>query len=168
MTSNSNHRSISFDLDASTLLQELIEDRERFSKDELNTSLARQLAFKAWHMCDHTYKQSSSFKSLRELQHHVKSQCSDLEYMQDICNATKHAEVKRYTPRIMSTELHQGAFSNGDWDRSDWDVSRLQLIENDGSKVDFLDSLDRVIQYWSNFFCASDFKTLRTSTQTYS
>ena len=57
----------SFSLDATSALEALRTTVKRFRDDDLNVDLARDCAYKAWHLCDHVSKAlgpNSPFASL--------------------------------------------------------------------------------------------------------
>ena len=146
-----------FGLDSTTLLQELLETQSKLKSDPTNKSLARDCAIKSWHMCEHVFRQShiqSEYTSLRGFQDHAKTDCPELAYMQDICNATKHVQITKYDPSIRSTELSGGfcplGFSRG------FDVRRLKIITGDNQKEDFLDAVDCVVQFWRSYHSVTD------------
>ena len=148
-----------FGLDSTTLLQELLDAQSKLESDPLNESLARDCALKSWHMCEHAYRLShiqSKYTSLHDLQHHAKSKCPELSYMQDICNATKHVQITKYEPSIRSAELSDGDFCSGDWDLKDFDVGILKIITSDSKELDFVDALDSVVQFWRSFLGVID------------
>jgi len=143
-----------FGLDSTTLLQSLEEGWEQLNTDPLNKQIARQCAINAWHMCDQLQVQTDKkqqFRNLRELQDHVKTVCPELAYMQDICIESKHAQITRHPPSILSAELYKGDFCPLDFDRKDWNVSRLKITTSDNNEVDFLDALGCVIQFWRTY-----------------
>ena len=145
----------SFGLTARSALHALKSDAEKFKEDVLNEDLARVCAIKAWHLCDHVSNEvdsNSKFTKLKCLRNHVKQACPELAYLQDICNASKHAKIKKYTPPVDEARLIDGDFSHLDFDPRDFDVPRLEVKLRDGQSVLFGDVLDRAINFWTNFF----------------
>ena len=143
----------SFGLDAPSALKALKTASERFNNDDLNEDLARDCAIKAWQLCDHAFNalgSTSRFATLGGLQDHVKDACPELAYLQDICIASKHGEILRYTPRIDEARFKGGAFSH-DFSR-DFDISRLEIELPGGQTIFFNDVLDRAVNFWSKFF----------------
>ena len=143
----------SFGLDAASALKALQTASERFRNDDLNEDLARDCAIKAWQLCDHVFNalgSTSRFATLGGLQDHVKHTCPELAYLQDICTASKHGEISRYTPRITEARFQGGAFSR-DFSR-DFDISRLEIELPGGQTIFFNDVADRAVDFWSKFF----------------
>ena len=98
----------SFGLDAGSALEALKTSAERFLSDDLNEDLARDCAYKAWHLCDHAFNAlgpNSPFESLQKLQAHVRGVCPELAYEQDICITSKHGERTHHPPRIAGAEF---------------------------------------------------------------
>ena len=101
----------SFGLDAASALEEFRTAVKRFGVDDLNEDLARDCAYKAWHLCDHAWQargSNSPFASLRKLQTHARRACPELAYLQDICTESKHGEITKYTPSIKEARHHTG------------------------------------------------------------
>ena len=143
----------SFGLDALSALEALRIAVKKFRHDDLNEDLARDCAGKAWHLCDHVFKAlapNPPYAKLQALQKHVREGCPELAYLQDICTESKHAEITRYTPRIVEARLHGGAFSRA-FSRG-FDISRLEVELCGGEAVSFNDVIDRALDYWSRFF----------------
>lgn len=142
----------SFDLDARTALAELQRAMEEFRSNDLDDALARNVAVKAWHLGDHAFKAlgtRSGFDSLPQFQNHVRDECPELAWLQDVCIETKHGEITRYPPRIHAARLHRGSFSRG-FSRG-FDVSRLEISFPDGQKVWFIDAAERALEFWWRF-----------------
>ena len=127
---------------------------KRFGDDDLNEDLARDCAYKAWHLCDHVSKaigcSNSQFASLQKLQDHVRGACPALAYLQDICIESKHAAITRYTPRIKEARHHDGAFSNAF--SSGFDISRLEIELLGGQTLPFRNVVESAVDFWSEFF----------------
>ena len=121
--------------------------------NDLDDALARTIAVRAWHHCDHVFKTlgaDSGFDSLPEFQNHVRGECPELSWLQDLCNETKHREISRYAPNIDAARQHDSAFSR-EFSR-DFDISFGELILPDGQEVWFLDAAERTLEFWSRFF----------------
>ena len=145
----------SFGLDASSALEAFKTTVEKFEDDNLNKDLARDCAIKAWHLCDHVFKAlgpNSQFINLGDLQDHVRRNCPELSYLQDICIDSKHGEITHYSPRIDKAEFQDGDFSHRDFDTHDFDIPRLEIELAGGQTVLFSDVVDRVVNFWSKFF----------------
>ena len=145
----------SFGLDAVSALEAFKSTAERFQADDLNEDLARDCATKAWHLCDHTFPAlhpASQFTNLPHFQRHVRQNCPELGYLQDICIETKHGKITNYVPRIDETRYHGGDFSKEDFDHNDFDVSRLEITLPSGQIVPFRKLISCALDYWSKFF----------------
>ena len=145
----------SFGLDAAAALVAFKTTVRRFKNDALNGDLARHCAYKAWHLCDHVFEELSSnspFTGKADIQDHVRYNCPELAYLQDICIESKHGKISRYVPHIDETRHHAGDFSRDDFDSRDFDVSRLEIKLPDGQTVLFDDTVDRAVDFWSKFF----------------
>ena len=144
----------SFGLDAPSAFDALRSAVKRFKEDDLDEDLARDCACKAWHLCDHVFKalgSSPEFAGLRDLQDHVRAECPALAYLQDVCTASKHAEITLYQPSIDVAHVHVGDFSREDFCSNDFDTSRLELVLPQGETVAFNEVMDRAVAFWSQF-----------------
>ena len=142
----------SFGLDAAALFEELRAAVERFKADDLDRTLARECAAKAWHLCDHVYKalgSDSRFQNLQNLQASVRESCPELGYLQTICIDYKHGEVRK--PRIEEARLRVGDFSREDFNSDDFHTSRLEILLPGGQVVPFNDVIDRAVDFWARF-----------------
>ena len=145
----------SFGLDAASALEEFRTAVKRFGVDDLNEDLARDCAYKAWHLCDHAWQargSNSPFASLRKLQTHARRACPELAYLQDICTESKHGEITKYTPSIKEARHHSGDFCREDFSSEDFDTSRLEIELPDGRTVPFDNVISRALEFWSDFF----------------
>lgn len=148
---------LSFGLTASSALQELRTNADFFNRDELNETLARDCAQKAWHLCDLFFNEvgpTSSFKDLPSFKSHVRKVCPDLDYLRDICIASKHGKITRYKPSIDDARYHDGDFCREDFDPHDFSVPRLAITLHDGQQLLFDDVLESVVVFWRNLFSA--------------
>ena len=117
---------------------------ERFRSNDLDEGLARDCAWRAWHLCDYVPRElgpNHRFSNLPDLKNHVKCVCPELAYIQDIWNATKHVEITRYTPQVKTARYHGGAFSRG------FDTSCLEIVLADGQRVYFADVIYRAVEF---------------------
>ena len=145
----------SFGLTASSALQALRDAAGRFEQDPLNVDLARECAQKAWHLCDHFFHEAgpnSTFPDLGSLQDHVRQACPELGYLQDICIASKHAKITRYTPSIREARKLDGDFCREDFDQNDFNVPRLEITLIHGRQLLFDEVLERAVAFWTQFF----------------
>ena len=140
-------------LDAASALVAFKTTVRRSKNDALNGDLARHCAYKAWHLCDHVFEALSSnspFTGKADLQDHVRHNCPEVAYLQDICIESKHGKISRYVPHIDETRHHAGDFSRDDFDCRDFDVSRLEIKLPDGQTVLFDDTVDRSVDFGRN------------------
>ena len=147
--------SLSFGLTASSALQELRDAVSTFRQDELNETLARECALKAWHLCDHFFDEcgtKSSFANLKSLKRHVKQACPELGYLQAICNASKHGRNTKPSQGVTDTNKLDGDFCREDFDPHDFNVPRLEITLSDGQKLLFDDVLYCAMSFWVRFF----------------
>ena len=146
----------SFDLDAPSALENLKATVEALKVDSLNTDIARTCALQAWHLCEHvfyTLHPESSNNCLRDFQKRIKSECLELSYMQDICNATKHARISNYDPHTQATRVQEnGDFHHDDFDPHDFDTPRLAVELHNGQLILFIDVADAAVNFWSSLF----------------
>ena len=106
----------------------------------------------AWHIIDWIAVERNpnvSRKGLQNIQKNFKLKCSSLAIMKDLCNRVKHCQITKYTPGVKKTEKHQGDYSN-DYS-NDFDVSRLIIELDDGSKKRFEDEIALVISFWITY-----------------
>ena len=142
-----------FGLNASQMLHELLGMYRQFREDPLNTKLARDCSSHVWHLFEsifHEFGSQLPFANLTELRTRVESDFAGIAYLHDICSATKHVNLSRPKANIKDTRLHRGGFSR-DFDRHDFDTSRLEIVLSDGQRIDFEDVLDQAIDYWTTF-----------------
>ena len=93
------------------VLSALKKEAAAFQKDPLNTELANQCAIDAWSLCDWVFKEYGTklgLEKLDQLQTHMKQQCPQLAFFQDVANASKHKEITKYVPRLKEAKDHHG------------------------------------------------------------
>ena len=150
---------LSFGLDVLSAFEDLERALDKLKHDDLNKDLARECACKAWHLSDHVFNElgaAAGFKDLLKFQEHIRSDCRELAYLQDICIASKHGKITRYSPRIIEACEHEGDFCPRDFSR-DFDISHLQLKLHDGETLFFIDVADRAVAFWSLFLAEHGF-----------
>ena len=116
----------------------------------LNISLAEKACSDAWHLNDWVYKEKQTLNNLLTLEEFRKvlyEECPEMRILHDIVNTSKHKELSRPKARIIKTKKHSGAFSS-DFS-NDFDISRLEVYLEKGSKIDIDDLLKIAIDYWS-------------------
>jgi hypothetical protein len=133
-------------------LAKLLEDFEDFKKDDTSSRLAINCAMTAWHLSDWIYFEYKFDKvsKLFDFQESIKSTCPSLQVMHDITNGSKHFKLTKHQPKVAETKLHGGSFDKS-FDRS-FDISTLDVEMKDGSKKYFEDELQKVINFWTNYF----------------
>jgi hypothetical protein len=146
---------LSFDIKSSNdFLQKLVEDHEEFKLNSTSSRIALNCAMTAWHLSEWIYNEyherlGTEFSSLKDFQAKMKEQCPSLQIMHDLANGTKHFKLNRHKSTIESTKLHQGDF-NSDFSR-DFDISSLDIILNNGTKVYFEDEINACLNYWIKY-----------------
>ena len=129
---------------------------EALRVDSLNTDIARTCALQAWHLSEHVFYALPLERSpycLRNFKKYIKRECPELSYMQDICNATKHAKILSYNPHTRATRIQKnGDFHHDDFDPHDFDTPRLEVELHNGQLILFIDVADAAVDFWSSFF----------------
>lgn len=123
-----------------------------YENNVLNEQKAIECAEHLWHMCDWFFKKYESklpYHSLCDMKGEYGKECKVLRVMRDICNSYKHSGLdSERNPIIKETKKHEGAFSQ-EFSR-EFDISHLEVVYNDGSKVYFEDAVQKVIEFWEN------------------
>lgn len=145
---------LSFDIkDSKDLFQKLSEEYRLCKNDRLSTNKAINFACTAWDLAEWVAKEQDpelSSGKIKEFKSDIKSKCPSLSIMQDICNGVKHRNISKYNPVVLKTEKHNGDF-NDDFSR-DFDISALFVIMGDGNKIFFEDEVEKVMDFWNNYF----------------
>lgn len=136
-----------FGLSTSTdFLEELRETVADLNNDPVNPRLARYAAIVAWSMCDWVETELA-----RPVQHsQFKEQCPALGYLQELANVFKHRKLRPRKAVTLAAAVKTGAFSRG-FSR-DFDIARLELHLEDGSKLWFEDVIQQALEFWDCFF----------------
>lgn len=167
---------LTFDIKSSIdFFKKMILEYEDFKENHLSARYAINCAINSWHLTDWTFQeyfkdaikyQDEEREKLKNGKIYVKTifglgkyqdelikQCQNLKYMKFICNGSKHCILKD-TGIKGETKTHQGDFAYPDFDRHDFDMDRLVLIEN-GQQLDFeklfLDTKEFWEKYLKNF-----------------
>lgn len=144
---------LSFDIrNSSDFFKKLLEDYNEFKKDDTSSRVALNCAMTGWHLIDWVYFEfmTTKYSSLIEFQKELKCQCPGLQILQDITHSTKHHTLTRHNPSIKTTNLHKGDFGK-DFSR-DFDISSLEIIKKDGTKLYFDKEMEKVIDFWNVYF----------------
>lgn len=142
---------LSFDIkNSSDFFKKLLEDYNEFKKDDTSSRVAINCAMTAWHLIDWVYFEFMEIRypKFSDFQNELKALCPELQIMQDITNSSKHHTLRKSTS-IETTDLHEGAF-NDDFS-SDFDISSLEIIKRDGTKLYFDEEIEKVIHFWENY-----------------
>ena len=127
-------------------LGELRETVSDLNKDPVNPRLASYAAIVAWSMCDWV-----SIELRRPVQHsQIKEQCPALRYLQELANVFKHRELRQSKPVTLTAAVKTGAFSRA-FSRA-FNIARLELVLEDGSKLWFEDVIQEALDFWDHFF----------------
>ena len=126
-------------------LGELRETVSDLNKDPVNPRLARYAAIVAWSMCDWV-----SIELPRRVQHsQIKEQCPALRHLRELATVFKHRKLRKPEPVTLTAAIKTGAFSRG-FSRG-FDIARLELVLEDGSKLWFEDVIQEALDFWDNF-----------------
>ena len=128
------------------LLKELRGTVSDLDKDPVNPRLARYAAIVAWSMCD--WVQIELRQPVRRSQ--IKKRCPALGYLQELANVFKHRELRPSTPVILAAAVETGTFSR-QFSR-EFDILRLELVLEDGSRLWFEDVIQEALDFWDHFF----------------
>jgi hypothetical protein len=112
------------------VLEALHQSAAAFREDPLNAERANHCAIDAWSLCDWIYLehgQRLGLTTLADFQATVKASCRSLQLLQDVANASKHKEIRKYVPRLKEAKRHRGAFQ-----RSAFSGSPMRNCPHDG------------------------------------
>lgn len=76
--------------------------------------------------------------------------CPDLRVIHDITNTSRHFELNRSKSSLKDTRKHEGIFDYT-FD-SFFDVSKLEVLLDDGIVISALNLIKTVLDFWINFF----------------
>ena len=125
-------------------LGELRETVSDLNKDPTNPRLAMYAAIVAWSMCDWV-----EIELPQPVQHsQIKEQCPALRHLRELAIVFKHRKPKRLV--TLAAAVKTGAFGRG-FSRA-FDIARLELVLEDGSKLWFEDVIQEALDFWDNFF----------------
>lgn len=124
-------------------------DFERLKQSPLDISIAEKACSDAWHISDWIYSEMKELnKDLTRDQFRMDlyNECPEMKIFNDLANTFKHKTLTNPKVQIKETRKHGGAFSSG-FSKA-FNVSRLEVHFEDGSKVDIDDLLQIAIEYW--------------------
>jgi hypothetical protein len=78
--------------------------------------------------------------------------CPQLKVMQDIATSSKHVKMEEKHSVLDSTHVHHGSMNEGEFNRNEFDVSRLMVTDLNGAESCFEVALDAVVKFWGRFF----------------
>ena len=136
--------------DSKQKLEDILNEYEDYKFDERNILKASNLSSNLWHLSDWTFKEQSNFNNLGDFRDHLYSQCDSLKFFHDIANASKHKDVSRPKAKINTTKKYIGDFSN-EFDRNDFDVSKLIIELEDGEILDLYEEIEKVVNFWKKY-----------------
>ncbi|MBE8724681.1 hypothetical protein [Flavobacterium hungaricum] len=153
--------SYNFDQDTpEKTLKELIAQYDDFLNDYASSTKAKNLAEKSWHLIDWVFNHFSTIHNLDLQNRHsigvfretLYPLCNSLKIMHDIANSSKHSKVDNPKGGMQEARLHIGDFHTSDWCKEDFNVSRLEIILEDGTKLYFEDEIKKVVDFWKSYF----------------
>lgn len=128
---------------------------DKLRRNPLSIELAISCATKSWHLTDYTFEEFKSVHGFTKIgDFRASLYCPSLNIMHDIATESKHFVVSRPKSDLADSKIHEGDFSPTDFS-FDFDVSRLELIMNDGSRVAFIEELEKTITFWKNYLQTS-------------
>ncbi|MDP5198886.1 hypothetical protein [Flavobacterium sp. DG2-3] len=136
-------------------LEELIFEYHDFRKDNLTEYKANNLCTNAWHIIDWVFVEFENihgYDKIGDLRSSLYPRCHSLKIMHDIANASKHKNLDRPKAFIRTTSIHEGDFCKEDFSSDDFDVSRLEIVLEDETTLDFNEEIQNVIEFWKSYF----------------
>jgi hypothetical protein len=136
-------------------LKKLLEDYEEFKLNPLSSRIALNCAMTSWHLSEWIFNEYKiefdlKYNNITSFQNEVKKSCSSLQIMHDLANGTKHYYLTRHNPIVSESNIHEGAYSR-EYSR-EFDISYLYLLLKDGSKLIFDDEIEKVVNFWKEYF----------------
>ena len=135
--------------------EEFLQDYAEYINDDLSVKMAKRLASSSWHLVDWTfeeYKTVHNFTDIGSFRESLYPNCESLKIMHDITNASKHMLLSRPKADLKNTKEHQGDFCSKDFSSEDFDVSYLEIEKNDGTKLSFRKEIEKVKEFWFEYF----------------
>ncbi|UGS24259.1 hypothetical protein [Flavobacterium channae] len=131
--------------------EDILKEYEEYKLDETNILKASNLSSNLWHLTDWTFKEQSEYSDIGNFRDYLYTKCVSLKIFHDIANANKHKDVSRPKAKINTTKKYLGDYSN-EFDRNDFDVSKLIIELEDGEILDLYDEIEKVVDFWNKYF----------------
>lgn len=135
--------------------EEFLQDYDEYINDNLSVKKAKILANSAWHLVDWTFYEHvkiHNFSKIENFREYLYPKCESLKVMHDLTNASKHKILSRPKGDLKNTKEHKGDFCSKDFSSKDFNVSYLQIEKNDGTKLSFRNEIERVKNFWIEYF----------------
>lgn len=138
------------------LFNKLLEDYDEFKLNYLSSRIALNCAFTSWHLAEWIYYENidslkTKYSNLNAYTYVKKQICPSLQIMHDLANGTKHYSLTKHVPKVIDSNIHHGTFNNEDFNE-DFNNSYLFVLFEDGSKYNFLNELEKVVNFWEEYF----------------
>lgn len=138
-------------------MKELLVLYEDFLKDYASSTKALHIATESWHLIDWIFNEfptihNLDLRNIGPFRETLYPLCDSLKIMHDLANSSKHSKVDNEKGRIQEARLHLGDFSTSDWCKDDFNVSRLEIILKNGTKLYFEDEIKKVVDFWKSYF----------------
>ena len=144
--------SLSFNQNNSIIQYERLKaDYNNLLRNPLSVELATSCAIKSWHLTDYVFEEYKAVHGFQKLgDFRASLSCPSLNIMHDIATESKHFVVSRPKSDLADTKIHDGDFSPTDFS-SEFDVSRLELVMNNGTRLAFVEELEKSVNFWQNY-----------------
>lgn len=146
-----------FDQDSSEKkLKELIHLYNDYIKDDTSSTRALHIASEAWHMTEWVFNEFQpihNHETLGDFRESLYPMCNSLKIMHDLAISSKHGNVKSPKAQIKETKKHLGVFTSQF--SKEFDVTRLQIILENGDIVYFEDEIRNAVDFWKHYFVAN-------------
>lgn len=130
-------------------------------RDDLTSSRhAINCAMTAWHLTEWVWAEhlagdppaqqriDGSIRKFYQFRNWAVVECPELEIMECITNGSKHFTFDK--EKVQSTKKHGGGFGPGF--ARDFDIGRLEVELDDGTRRWFDNVVEAVIEFWDKFF----------------
>lgn len=134
--------------------KDLVLEFEDFKKDPISEYKANNIANNSWHLNEwifDEYKDLITVNNIGDFRKSLFLRCEELKLVHDIANSAKHKNLTRPKATIKKASLHQGDYSPRDFCGKDFHVSKLEIIMDDDSKTNFIDTIKIILDFWSNY-----------------
>lgn len=149
-----------FDQNSEKKMKELILLYDGFLKDYSSYNKALRIAEDSWHLIDWVFNEFPTIHNFDLQNRHsiglfrksLYPRCNSLKIIHDVANSSKHSKVDNPKGGIQRARLHIGDFHPSDWAKEDFNVSRLEIILKDGTKLYFDNEITKVVDFWKTYF----------------